>query len=436
MDLISKIVLLGAAGAGGPAGWIAGIRLQESDGAFVAVDSSDNIYISSNERNNKFSIFKLSPKGELQWQKLLSSSSSSELRGKGLAVAGGSLYVTGYGFGSQHNTTDGVLASFSTSDGSINWVRKHDAGNYDNFSDCAVDSSGNIYAVGNAAAGYDTTISKWNSSGTLLWSRRLGDNDTDFISYTDNISIAPSGNLIINGSKGQQYKWVASLNPDPTTWGSSQTARTMSGGIYSTSGGSCVNSSNSFVLIGAGDGGGYPNQRWNVALWNSSGTLVWKKVYTGPATSNGINPLGCAFDLDGNLYVVGQAESNRGGAILKINPANGSIIWAKDIGYNYSGTNFNNEFYGVAFDSKNNVIVSGRYYDNTTVASVAMKLPSTGPLNGTYSQWVIRDSTIVDSGNQPGTSSVNVNVYTQTPTTAFTNQALANAAATFTLTEL
>jgi hypothetical protein len=93
----------------------------------------------------------------------------------------GLLYAVGFVNRSENNDigTDAFLASLTTSDGSVNWTYRLGEDSYSNaFNAVAVDSNGNLYAVGyttltnlpNAVAGYSV-------NGTNYGSRLKGGTD-------------------------------------------------------------------------------------------------------------------------------------------------------------------------------------------------------------------------------------------------------------------
>ena len=75
----------------------------------------------------------------------------------------------------------------------------------------ALDSSGNFYVAGYTTTGtdgfYDFLIVKFNSSGTLQWSRKFGCDGTHDTSH--GIVVDSSGNSYIVGATGSQDLLVA-----------------------------------------------------------------------------------------------------------------------------------------------------------------------------------------------------------------------------------
>jgi hypothetical protein len=194
------------AGSGGVSWARNGIAHSEAysdvSGAGVAVDPLGNAYVAVNTSMGWLTVSRVAPDGSLNWQREYF---MAEAQGGGIAVSGGSVYVTGDFLGSvdfdpgpgkavlrpRNGSVDGFVLRL-TSGGSFGWARQF-AGSAGG--DClpdsvAVDSAGNVYTSGSFTGAVDFDpgkgmltlnggsgagfVTKLNSSGNLVWARQFG----------------------------------------------------------------------------------------------------------------------------------------------------------------------------------------------------------------------------------------------------------------------
>ena len=206
-------------------------------------------------------------------------------------------------------------------------------GQYNDWGNSIIlDTSGNIYVTGStnsdnfpvtdgtAVSGYwDVYVSKFDSSGNLVWSTLLGGDDNDF---TYSIGIDSIDNIYITGA-------TKSLN-FPTTDGS-------------------TNSGDFDVFI---------------AKYNSNGVRQWSKLLGG---SGGEAANSIAIDSSDNIYITGDTgsydfpvtngSSYSGGVvdayIMKYD-TNGNMIWSTLLG----GSDFDKSMF-VAVENSGNIYIMG-----------------------------------------------------------------------------
>jgi hypothetical protein len=205
----------------------------------------------------------------------------------------------------------------------------------------AADSAGNIYVAGQTtsvdfpttAGAYQTTkpggndgfLTKFDSSGNLVYGTYLGGSDTD---YGLGIAVDSTGNICITG-------YTASTN-FPTTAGAYQTSR-----------------------LGMNDA--------FVTEFNSSGTPVYSTYLGGTGTND--YAYGITVDSTGNFYITGYTASTNfpttAGAYQTANAGGNDAFVTK---FNSSGTpvystylgGTGNDFgYGIALDSTENIYITG-----------------------------------------------------------------------------
>ena len=181
----------------------------------IITDNSSNVYISgftygaladSNGNIDAF-VAKYDSSGNLLWIEQLGTSS----RDYSFDIATdstGNLYITGSTNGSLGGSNAGQGDAFVTkldSNGGLVWTQQLGTSSNDRFSAIELDSSGNLYIVGETYGSLDGTnagdrdalVAKYDSSGNLVWIEQLGTSESD---YAYDISLDSSGNFYITGT--------------------------------------------------------------------------------------------------------------------------------------------------------------------------------------------------------------------------------------------
>lgn len=314
----------------------------------IDVDNSNNLYVAGTSttswqaatKYSTYQIAKYDTDGILQWQRNLGYGAVTSVPafGQGLVVekSTGNLYVTGdnvVGSVSSTQTTEMTLIKYNSS-GSILWSKIiGTSGTNDHSKAVALDSTGNVYIVGsttysgqNAAA-----IVKYNSSGVLQWQKCLSGTTNSNRNEFSSITIDSSDNIFVCGT---------------TT----------------------IPISN--LTVGM------------IAKYNSSGTLIWQRqIYnTSICLLYGIST-----DSAGNVYAVGETFLT--GLVVKYSTS-GALQWQRKISGEHTTLGYAIiQFSSIAFDSSNNMTIGGsvvpddaRSNSNTLI----LKLPPDGTLTGTY----------------------------------------------------
>ncbi len=120
--------------------------------------------------------------------------------GFGVAVdASGNIYVTGRTYSFGVGLADVLLSKFDSS-GSLLWQRTWGGRDTDVGLGVALDASGNIYVTGYTtsfgAGGFDVLLLKFDSTGALLFQRTWGGSSTD---YGNGVAVDASGNALVAG---------------------------------------------------------------------------------------------------------------------------------------------------------------------------------------------------------------------------------------------
>ncbi len=267
--------------------------------------------------------------------------------------------------------------------------------------DLAIDSAGNVIAVGygqalvNATANYtngvlgssdDWLVRKYNTAGTLLWSRNFSSTlqpDSDII-YT--VSIDNSNNIYLAGVWNVSYWHVKKLDSngvEDASW--NKTVPNFAG----TARASLLNNSMLFV---AGDGldlnGSTAGDWWIQSYLTSTSAenQSWNKNFTGNVTgyatalSFGVDTAyALTADTSGNIFVGGH-----GGGLVSTQTTNPDW-WIKK--YTSSGTedktnwditldgglNYSDYLYAMDMDSNNNLYAVGEWINGSTTSDTTSR---------------------------------------------------------------
>jgi len=180
----------------------------DSHGAGIAIDSSDNIYLTGYDAiggNQDILLVKCNSSGFIEW--------SRTWGGAGMDVSyrialdsSNNIYLAGttdyYG-----GNSDICLVKYD-SFGTKEWHRTRDVGNFDISWNVALDSSENIFLAGNVGnwGNIDAVLIKFNSDGQHQWNQTWGGSGNDIgwgleIDSSDNIYIG--GTIDMIGGPGQ-----------------------------------------------------------------------------------------------------------------------------------------------------------------------------------------------------------------------------------------
>lgn len=235
---------------------------------FIAMDSSSNIYVAgtfyTGGSNANWLIMKLNNSGSLTWAREMTGSDHDFVTGIALDSSG-NVYVSGHARSSSAGNYDMAIAKYNTS-GTFQWHYYYGGSGWETTTGIAVDSSSNAYTLSysSASGSNDTSngnliITKWNSSGTIVWQRTLGDPSTyeELKNYSNSVVVDSSDNVYIS----------AMVNGSATFSGT-------------------------YEII--------------LAKYNSSGVIQWQRFFGGADTEE---PAGLSVDNSGNIYVTGWTLS-------------------------------------------------------------------------------------------------------------------------------
>ena len=230
------------------------------------------------------------------------------------------------------------------------------------ISSIAIDSSDNIYAVGQftSAGGVSANnIAKWNPN-TRTWSALTsGLND-----YVESIAVDSSNNVYVGGyftsAGGVPVNNIAKWNPNTNTWSA------LTSGINNQTFSIAIDSVDNVYVGGQFTTAGGVSAK-NIAKWNPN-TSTWSALGSGTNTGAGIGVYSVAIDSVNNVYI-GGSFTTAGGVpvnyIAKWNP--NTSTWSA-LGNGLTTTDVFFGVFSIAIDSLNNVYAGGYF---TTAGDVS-----------------------------------------------------------------
>jgi len=142
----------------------------------VAVDSSDNVYFTSERSDNgrRMRLFKLNSSGTQQWARTLNGGSNTDVIMEDLATdSSGNVYVSGRTDYQSFGGIDVILAKWNTS-GVFQWQRRLGGSSSDIAYALAVSPAGDVFVGGQFISGGNKgLVARYNTSGTIQWQRSV-----------------------------------------------------------------------------------------------------------------------------------------------------------------------------------------------------------------------------------------------------------------------
>lgn len=346
-------------------------------GRRVATDSLGNVYITGSPTGATYPVIlaaKYDTNGTIQWQRSLGVTSNSNY-GESISVDNsGNVYVGGYS-SSLFNGNTAVIAKYDT-DGSLQWQKylaniTSPGNSQSSIVDLDVDSSGNTY-LGISAQGI--VIAKYNTSGTLQWQKRLSSSSET--GYVQSIAVDSSGNIYMvgqsYGSEGQSDMLIIKFDSN----GDILWQKTLDYPGSSTSESSydvCVDSSQNVYVLGASSISG--NVDSIILKYDINGNLQWQRSFGNPSYYENGNSIS-VDNLNNNVYVSLLQYDNvsiMSATIAKL-PSDGSKTGTYG-GYVYANSSYVESI--SSFVSSTSTLTLG---DSTLTASTSTLTSSTSSL--------------------------------------------------------
>jgi hypothetical protein len=351
---------------------LGGNNTDESYG--LAVDTDGNAFIAgktysglggSNQGIHDGFLTKYSPSGALLWTRQAAPTGSGDCRGVAIAGTAG-VFVSGYT--NDEGNRQAFVSRYETS-GNLVWSRQLGTSGTDYGRSVAADIAGNVFICGetNGSLGganqgsNDAFIAKYDSSGSLLWSRQLGTGASD---YGQSVAVDATGNAFMTG-----YTLGALGGPLQGSWDAFIAKYSVSGellwcrqlGGTSVGQGVAVDAAGDAFVCGyttaALDGPNHGNNDIFLCKYSISGELLWTRQLGSGGDDWG---WAIALDASGNALISGTTNGNLGtnhgnaDAFLSKYDPSGTLLWTEQL-----GTIATDQSYSVAVDSADSTFITG-----------------------------------------------------------------------------
>jgi hypothetical protein len=335
-----------------------------------AIDSAGNIYVYGNISSTVNTIQKYNKYGILIWQKTLTFGGPGGTAGSGgivVAPNDASIYVSSDIPDVSQSVSDISVIKLNSS-GVIQWQNRYEFGGaYDENSTLAIDSSENVYIVGDTTnGGYRSIWVKINSSGAIVGQYTYTEGNINFGCG----SFIDSSNRVyattFNSPTGAVYDTVL-IRYGASPGGGQEWARKV--GIGS--------NFNSPAMAISGTSGGdvyfacYPTTGTTYGVlfkYNTSGTLQWQRKWS---TSFSVGASAVAVDSSGNAYVAANGDSKT--YLIKYD-SSGTIQWQREL----SGSGGYIETTRIQIIDSNNIMLTGRVTGSTNYNDFTFSFPTDG----------------------------------------------------------
>ncbi|MBI5541055.1 MAG: S8 family serine peptidase [Bacteroidia bacterium] len=259
-----------------------------------------------------------------------------------------------------NNTTGGqsdILVTCIGIDGSTVWQQTNGTLSQNDYgTDIAIDNSGNIYVCGSVSNGsnLDYRLIKYTSTGTLIWTKQYnGTGNGDDVPVA--IRLDASGNIYITGSSNglgtfTDYATLKYNSSGTLLW----TKRYNYTNLPEIATSMEIDNSGNIFVAGA-SANNLNNSDFCIVKYNSAGTQV--AVQRHATTGNGYDlPSEMAINSSGNIYLLGTSQSGSNKNIKLLALSNSlAIQWAQYI----DQYGQDDEGYGLTLTPTNNILITG-----------------------------------------------------------------------------
>lgn len=290
--------------------------------ADIFVDNSMNIYVTGTSvasSNSSFDliVLKYNSSGQLQWTQYYNNGGSPDPYDAGTSIVGdnnGSIFVTGGSFG---NTTlaDYITLRLNASNGNIIWTERYD---YTQLNDLAskIQLSGNQVVVSGGSQisltpnKYElATLAYDKSNGTLQDIRRSSGNATSGTDEIYDITIDDSGNFyltgsVVNSSTGHDLAVYKLDDELEIVW-----QQTWDGYGNDDKGKGIKLDSQGNVYVAGYTETASEGDNYAVLKYNNSGSLIWKREFNGESNLDDRGQQ-LVIDSSDRIYVTGEARNS------------------------------------------------------------------------------------------------------------------------------
>ncbi|MDB5166666.1 MAG: hypothetical protein JWM37_738 [Candidatus Saccharibacteria bacterium] len=242
----------------------------------------------------------------------------------GMAVTG---YTSSYGSGSQ----DAVIIKYDSA-GTLLWSRTWGGTAADNAYSIVQTPDGGLAITGTTSSyGSEVFLARYDSAGTLLWSRTWGGTSTD---YSNSLAVTTDGGFVIGvgtNSFGAGSADAGLVRYDAN--GNLLWSRVWGGTSFDFANDVAVTQDGGYVLIGTtssyGVGGGLDDSF--IARYDSNGTLQWSRLWGGTGSDEAYS---VSITADGGIAVGGYTNSfgaSNDNFLLRYD-SGGTFLWNRSWG--------------------------------------------------------------------------------------------------------
>jgi hypothetical protein len=373
-------------------------------GNSVSADSLGNIFVTGTTQGslggsyaggNDIFTTKFNAAGALQWSRQFGTSAND--RGLSNAADGlGNVYATGYSYGNFGGifNDDAQLLKYNSA-GVLQWTRQFGTDQHDRSLGVAIDELGNAYVSGYTqgslggtnAGSADAFLRKYDSSGTIQWTRQLGTNAFDF---SNGVATDGLGHIYIAGGTNGSLAGANAGDTDAflskyDAAGNLQWTRQIGTSAFDSNRSVAADLLGNVFVTGstAGDLGGTGAGSYDgyISKYDSSGALQWIRQFGSShfdesvsVTTDGLGGAIISGYTAGSLFGPHIGSTNFYDAFVSKYDSAGSLVWARQL-----GTRDFDLGNGVSADGLGNVYLTG-----STAGVIAP------PSSGNYDAFLIK----------------------------------------------
>jgi len=187
---------------------LGGIAVDQNGNVFVTGNSGGNLYGETNNGGDDCFLIKYDTNGSKQWTRLIGSinadgCNSIAIDQNGYVFVAGKAYQTVNGE-THYGDKDGLLLKFDFN-GNLQWTKLIGSSSSEEIYGVAVDRNGNVFVTGNSAGnlngetnngGDDCFLIKYDTNGNYKWTRLIGSSSSDGYS---SVATDQNGNIYVTG---------------------------------------------------------------------------------------------------------------------------------------------------------------------------------------------------------------------------------------------
>ncbi|HQW00434.1 MAG TPA: SBBP repeat-containing protein, partial [Bacteroidia bacterium] len=335
----------------------------------VLTDPAGNCYVTGrayNGLNDNYATIKYNAAGVQQWLKTYDGGSTDRATCMAIDSSFSAVYVSGRS--DNGNDDDMITIKYATAAGTIAWTKSYNNVDDDRARAIAIDAAGNVYVTAESDAdasanrNWNMVTVKYASTSVQQWVRTFNSS----LSNSDipvGIAVNAAGDVFVGGqsdidANAAIENFNFTLHKYNST-GTLQWTRTFAGTGISTGGSEALilDISGSPIVLGSTEN--LSTQKDALAIrYDAAGNEIWKSFYLGSG-DNSENAYKVLVDANENSYMVGyliKEETDRNMATVKVN-ALGDTQWVRS--YNGTSTISLDAANDVKLDGAGNLFVTG-----------------------------------------------------------------------------